>query len=111
MKLVTFHSRSRDNRIGAVAADGTIVDLNAAWALYLRNVRREGAFYALADARVPTNMRGLFENGDSGLDAARAALDYVMKEGAETGPSGESLRFQKNEVKIEAPILPKKLCH
>jgi 2-keto-4-pentenoate hydratase/2-oxohepta-3-ene-1,7-dioic acid hydratase in catechol pathway len=111
MKLVTFHSRSRDNRIGAVAADGTIVDLNAAWALYLRNVRREGAFYALADARVPANMRGLFENGDSGLDAARAALDYVMKEGAETGPSGESLRFQKNEVKIKAPIVPKKFFH
>jgi 2-keto-4-pentenoate hydratase/2-oxohepta-3-ene-1,7-dioic acid hydratase in catechol pathway len=111
MKLVTFHSRSREDRIGAVAADGMIVDLNAAYALYLRNVQREGAFYALADARVPTDMRALFENGDRGLDAARAALDYVMKEGAEGGPSGESLRFQKGEVKIKAPIIPKKFFH
>jgi 2-keto-4-pentenoate hydratase/2-oxohepta-3-ene-1,7-dioic acid hydratase in catechol pathway len=111
MKLVTFHSRSREDRIGAVAADGMIVDLNAAYALYLRNVQREGAFYALADARVPADMRALFENGDRGLDAARAALDYVMKEGAEGGPSGESLRFQKGEVKIKAPIIPKKFFH
>ncbi len=111
MKLVTFNCRSRDNRIGAIAADGTIVDLNAAYALYLRNVQQEGAFYALADARVPANMRGLFENGDRGLDAARTALDYVTKEGAETGPSGETLRFQKKDARIRAPILPKKFFH
>jgi 2-keto-4-pentenoate hydratase/2-oxohepta-3-ene-1,7-dioic acid hydratase in catechol pathway len=111
MKLVTFHCRGREDRIGAIGADGTIVDLNAAHALYLRNVQREGAFYALADARVPANMRGLFENGDRGLDAARTSLDYVVKEGAEVGPSGETLRFQKSEVKIKAPIVPKKFFH
>jgi 2-keto-4-pentenoate hydratase/2-oxohepta-3-ene-1,7-dioic acid hydratase in catechol pathway len=111
MKLVTFHCRGREDRIGAIAADGSIVDLNAAYALYLRNVQHEGAFYALADARVPANMRRLFENGDRGLDAARAALDYVVKEGAEKGPSGESLRFQKSDVRIKAPIVPKKFFH
>jgi 2-keto-4-pentenoate hydratase/2-oxohepta-3-ene-1,7-dioic acid hydratase in catechol pathway len=111
MKLVTFHSRGRESRIGAIAADGTVVDLNAAYALYSQNVQLEGAFYALADARVPANMRALFENGDRGLDAARAALDYVVKEGAETGLSGESLRFQKGELKIKAPIIPKKFFH
>src|SRR5262252_5764881 len=111
MKLVSFNCHSRDDRIGAVAADGAIVDLNAAYALYLRNLQQEGAFYALADARLPANMRGLFENGDRGLDAARTALDYVVKEGAEAGPSGESLRFQKSEVKVKAPIVPKKFFH
>ena len=111
MKLVTFNPGSREDRIGAIANDGTIVDLNAAYALYLRNVQREGAFYALADARVPANMRGLFENGDRGLDAARTALDYVTKEGAETGPSVETLRFQESKVRIKAPIIPKKFFH
>ena len=111
MKLVTFNSGSREDRIGALAADGTIVDLNAAYALYLRNVEREGAFYALADARVPANMRGLFENGDRGLDAAHAALDYAMKEGTEDGASGERVRFKKSEVKTKAPIVPKKFFH
>src|SRR5215472_17040397 len=111
MKLVTFHSRNRENRIGAIAPDGSIIDLNAGYALYLRSVQQEGAFYELADARVPTNMRGLFERGDRGLDAARTALDYVTKEGVEVGPSGEPLRFQNNEVKIKAPIAPRKSFH
>ncbi len=53
MRLVTFHHSGRGDRVGAVASDGSIVDLNAAYALYLRNVQGEGAFYALADARVP----------------------------------------------------------
>lgn len=111
MKLVTFNRQGREDRIGALAADETIVDLNAAYALYLRNVQHESAFYALADARVPASMRGLFENGDRGLDAARTALNYAVKEGAEAGPSGEILRFEKSQVKIKAPILPKKFFH
>src|ERR1700676_2599759 len=112
MKLVTFHHSERDNRIGAVTADGSIVDLNAAYALYLRDVEREGAFYALADARVPAEMRGLFENGDRGLDAARSALEYSLKEGPETkGPSGERIVFRRDAVRIKAPIIPKKFFH
>src|SRR5438270_8825298 len=113
MKLVTFHSAGRGNRVGAVTPDGkSIVDLNAAYALYLRNVQGEGAFYPLADARVPADMRGLFENGDRGLDAARTALEFAAKEGLNTvGPSGESILFPRDEVQIKAPIYPKKFFH
>src|SRR6266571_896649 len=112
MKLVTFHSQGRETRIGALAADSQIVDLNAAYATYLRNERNEGAFYALADARVPAEMRRLFENGDRGLNAARAALDYALKLGPEaTGPSGEPLIFRRNAVKLKAPIIPRKFFH
>src|SRR5258708_33546703 len=103
MKLVTFHSEVRGNRVGALAADGNIVDLNAAYALYLRNVEGEGAFYALADARVPADMRGLFENGDRGLDAARAALDYALKEGpAMAGASCGGVLVRRDAVSIKA---------
>ncbi|MGA7908069.1 MAG: fumarylacetoacetate hydrolase family protein [Candidatus Sulfotelmatobacter sp.] len=111
MKLVTFHSQARENRIGACIPDGQIVDLNAAYALYLRNTEREGAFYALADARVPANMRGLFANGDRGLDAASLALDYALREGATSGPSGEPIVFAREEVQVKAPIIPKKFFH
>jgi 2-keto-4-pentenoate hydratase/2-oxohepta-3-ene-1,7-dioic acid hydratase in catechol pathway len=111
MKLVSFHSQSRQDRIGAVTPAG-IVDLNAAYALYLRNVKREGAFYPLADARVPANMRGFFENGDRGLDAARTAVEYALKEGPPlSGASGEPIFFQRDAVRIKAPILPKKFFH
>src|ERR1700680_5243218 len=104
MKLVTFHHLGRGDRVGAATADGSIVDLNAAYALYRRNVEREGAFYALADARVPAEMRGVFENGDRGLDAARAALAYAVKEGTSaTGPNGEAIFFRRDAVRIKAP--------
>ncbi len=112
MRLVTFNWGAREQRIGAVAPNGSIVDLNTAYALYLRNVEQEGAFYALADARVPADMRGLFENGDRGLDAARAALEYALKEGpGAKGPNGELVFFRRETVRIKAPIIPKKFFH
>jgi len=112
MKLVTFHAQARENRMGAITPGGQIVDLNAAYALYLRNAKQEGAFYALADARVPSDMRGLFANGDRGLDAARVALDYAMKEGPEvSGASGEPIFFDRDQARIKAPISPKKFFH
>jgi 2-keto-4-pentenoate hydratase/2-oxohepta-3-ene-1,7-dioic acid hydratase in catechol pathway len=112
MKLVTFSWGAREPRIGAVAANGNIVDLNTAYALYLRNVGQEGEFYALADARLPADMRGLFENGDRGLDAAHVALDYAVKEGPEAkGPNGEPAFFRREAVRIKAPIIPKKFFH
>src|SRR6266478_1089973 len=112
MKLVTFQGASRETCIGALAAEGWIVDLNAAYASYLRIVEREGAFYAHADARVPPDMRGLFENGDRGLAAARTAFEYALKEGPETkGASGELVFFRKDAVRIKAPIVPKKFFH
>src|ERR1700752_4968247 len=101
MKLVTFHHSGRGDRIGAVADDGKIIDLNAAYALYLRDVEQEGAFYALADARVPAEMRLLFENGDRGLEEARTALEYAAKEGAlAKGPSGETITFERSAIRI-----------
>lgn len=112
MKLVTFNSGTRQDRIGALTAQNQIVDLNAAYALYLKNVQHEGAYYALADARVPANMRGLFENGDRGLDAARTALEYAQKEGSNTaGPAGEAIFFRREAIRIKAPIQPKKFFH
>jgi len=112
MKLVTFSWGARELGIGAVTANRSIVDLNTAYALYLRNVEQEGAFYALADARVPADMRGLFQNGDRGLDAARVALDYALQEGPEAkGANGEPVFFRREAVRIKAPIIPKKFFH
>ncbi|HEY2460692.1 MAG TPA: fumarylacetoacetate hydrolase family protein [Candidatus Acidoferrum sp.] len=112
MKLVSFHGQERKNRVGAIAPGDRMVDLNAAYALYLRDVETEGAFYALADARVPSDMRGLFENGDRGLNAARTAFDYVLRQGPRVaGPSGEPIIFRRDSVTIKAPIAPKKFFH
>src|SRR5271170_5085483 len=112
MKLMTFQTGPRQKRIGALAPDGQIVDLNFAYALYLRDVEQDPAAYRVADARVPADMRGLFEGGDQSLDAARAALKHAIDSGPRaTGPSGERIFFRSKDVKLKAPISPKKFFH
>jgi len=112
MRLVTFEDASRRSRIGALAGDDRIVDLTTAYALYLRDQEKEGAYDRLAEARVPPLMRGLFEGGDRSLDAARSALDYVVAQGKNVaGPSGETVVYQRKDVRLRAPIKPYKFFH
>lgn len=112
MRLVTFEDSRRRSRIGALTADGRVVDLNTAYALYLRDVEREADFERVAEVRVPPLMRGLFEGGDRSLEAARAAFDYVVQQGeAVTGPAGEPAVYRREAVKLKAPIKPIKFFH
>ncbi len=112
MRLVTFEDRARRNRIGALTHEDFIVDLNTACALYLRDVRGESAYARLADARVPPEMRLLFEGGEKSLDTARGAFEYARKQGnGVTGPSGEPVVYRREEVQLRAPIKPKKFFH
>src|SRR4029077_6534806 len=83
-------------------------------ALYLRDVESEAIFYRMADALVPPDMRALFRGGDTSLDAARKALDYVTHLGAGaavTGPRLETLVYSLNDIQLKAPIIPKKFFH
>jgi hypothetical protein len=70
MRLVSFENSVGQRRIGAVTPDGRIVDLNSACVLYLRDVEGAEACARLSDAIVPADMRGLFEGGDTSLEAA-----------------------------------------
>jgi 2-keto-4-pentenoate hydratase/2-oxohepta-3-ene-1,7-dioic acid hydratase in catechol pathway len=111
MKLVTFEQGAQ-TRIGALHGSGQIVDLHIACALYLRDVEGEPIFYRLADALVPPDMRALFRGGDTSLEAAHKAVDYVAHLGADArGPRGEALLYSLDEVKLKAPIIPKKFFH
>jgi 2-keto-4-pentenoate hydratase/2-oxohepta-3-ene-1,7-dioic acid hydratase in catechol pathway len=112
MRLVTFEDGARQPRIGAVTADGRVVDLNSACALYLREVENESAYTRLADALVPANMRALFEGGDTSLEAAQKAFDFaVALEADAAGVRGEPLFHELEDVRLRAPIIPKKFFH
>src|SRR5271166_4747137 len=120
MKLVTFENAARQSRIGALLGD-RIVDLHTACALYLRDVEGEAIFYRMADALVPPDMRALFRGGDTSLEAARKALDYVAHLSAGgagvsgvasvVGPRGEALLYSLGDIQLKAPIIPKKFFH
>jgi 2-keto-4-pentenoate hydratase/2-oxohepta-3-ene-1,7-dioic acid hydratase in catechol pathway len=120
MKLVTFENTARQSRIGAMLGDHRIVDLHTACALYLRDIENEAIFYRMADALVPPDMRALFRGGDTSLEAARKALDYVTHRGADggadggatlIGPRGEPVFYPAADVQLKAPIIPKKFFH
>jgi 2-keto-4-pentenoate hydratase/2-oxohepta-3-ene-1,7-dioic acid hydratase in catechol pathway len=82
MRLVSFSVPALGGahcRIGALLADGTVIDLNAAYTLLLE--RRNGLVDAgarrIAGAIVPTSMRAFLEGGAVSLDAARSVIDAV----------------------------------
>jgi 2-keto-4-pentenoate hydratase/2-oxohepta-3-ene-1,7-dioic acid hydratase in catechol pathway len=112
MRLVSFEDPAHQSRIGGVAADGRIVDLHSACALYLREVENEAAFYRLADALVPPDMRALFRGGDTSLEAAHKAFEFAMHAGQDVvGPRGESIFYAAGDIRLKAPIIPKKFFH
>jgi 2-keto-4-pentenoate hydratase/2-oxohepta-3-ene-1,7-dioic acid hydratase in catechol pathway len=112
MRLITFENSVRQSRIGALTPGERIIDLNSAYALYLRDVQQEGAYARLADAVVPTNMRGLFEGGDTSLEAAHTAFEHALnqREGV-TGVLGEPIFYPVTDIRLKAPIIPKKFFH
>jgi 2-keto-4-pentenoate hydratase/2-oxohepta-3-ene-1,7-dioic acid hydratase in catechol pathway len=112
MRLVTFENEFRQSRVGAVASDDTIIDLNAACAQYLRDVENEAACERLALALVPPRMRALFEGGETSLEAARKAFDYATQLDREIrGAKGEPIFYSRELVRLKAPIIPKKFFH
>ncbi len=98
MKLVLFGPK----RLGALQEDGTIVDLNLAYATLLSS-RGVDSPYARADAEVPSDLLAFIEEGDSALEAAEEAITMV-KGGVAEGPRGERLACRCEEVKIHAPL-------
>ncbi len=112
MKLVTFEPAPAVSRIGAVRSNSEVVDLTAAYALYAREVEREQACERVAAARVPPNMRQLYEGGDASLKAAEAAFRHVegLAPGA-AGTQGEMVVYSAAQAPLKAPIIPKKFFH
>src|SRR5215472_8549640 len=111
MRLVTFRNSAGQRRIGA-RLDGRIADLTSATATYLRDSKHEPAFSRLATAYVPPDMRLFFGGGDSSLDMARRALDFVSSHDDQSrGTEGEPVFYRAEEVQIEAPIVPRKFFH
>ncbi len=112
MRLLTFEDAAKRSRIGALVDGDRIVDLNAAYALYLRDTEGEKDFSRKAAALVPPNMRALFEGGDRSLDAARKGLEYALKlKGEVKGPGGDRIVYARAGVRWRAPIIPRKFFH
>jgi 2-keto-4-pentenoate hydratase/2-oxohepta-3-ene-1,7-dioic acid hydratase in catechol pathway len=112
MKLVTFEDVSKRRHVGARTPAGEIVDLTSAYALYLRDIEEKKDAQHAAERFVPPNMRKLFLEGDKAMDAARRGYEHALKRGAQTvGLNGERVIHSAKDVKVRAPIIPRKFFH
>jgi 2-keto-4-pentenoate hydratase/2-oxohepta-3-ene-1,7-dioic acid hydratase in catechol pathway len=100
MKIVVY---GPFKRTGALC-DSSVVDLSYAYAKYLRERTDEPNPLEMADVVVPSDLARLIEGGPRALDAAKAALDYLLGQAQDKfGPRGETLVRRAADVRLHAP--------
>ncbi len=110
MKLCTFEIDSplgSIERLGLVRPGGQIADLNLAYALWLGETAGHPRAYEVADATVPPGMLEFLENGDTAMDAARAAIEHFgprLDDISLEGDDGERIVYAEKEVRLLAPL-------
>ena len=104
VKLVTFEVATDEGpfeRLGALTKD-SVIDLNLAQAALLK-VSGKNEPQKLADAILPADMLAFLDAGDDALDAARQALEFADRTTI-TGPRGERIVYQEQNIKLLAPV-------
>lgn len=108
MKLATYTPKGAQTHqpgLGAIIGE-EMIDLNYAYALYLREVEGEMRAYELASGRIPRDMIGFFQGGEKAIDAANRTVKFMKdnKNHDVKGISGEKLLYALADVKLLAPI-------
>jgi acylpyruvate hydrolase len=98
MKLVVYGPRKR---LGALLEDGSVVDINHAYAALLES-KGEPRACIKADAEAPSCLLAFIGEGDAGLKAAAKAVAYAKK--AKVAANGEQLIYKGGDVKLHAPL-------
>jgi 2-keto-4-pentenoate hydratase/2-oxohepta-3-ene-1,7-dioic acid hydratase in catechol pathway len=101
MKIVVFGSQ---RRVGAWQ-DDQIVDVNLAYARYLRERRNASDADAQANERVPTELERFIGGGPATLDAAQEAVEYALANGADGAHGGQPVVQPRSAVKLHAPSI------
>jgi acylpyruvate hydrolase len=103
MKLVTFKVHTEE-RLGAYVGN-KILDLNSAYALYIREAEGRENARGRSSALIPPCMKSFLAGGDEAMEAARKTIEYAkgLGEGA-VGVDGESLFLGENQVRLCAPV-------
>ncbi len=100
MKLVTFKYRDEE-KIGAVATNGHIVDLLGAYARFLRESEGHPHADQLATAILGRDMLEFLRRGPGAQDGARKALAYLSEN---TGDGSREMIFERDQVHLMAPV-------
>lgn len=106
MKYTTFKFNGQC-KIGALL-DEYLVDVQRAYALYLKEVEKDEQASDIANIVIPNDFVEFLEAGENSWVAAKEAYNYVKSMDKESlGINEEFLFYSLNNVKIQAPIRPK----
>ena len=101
MKLATWIKKEKkggEPRIGVLLDDPCMLDLQAAAALYLREVEKETRSSRLAAEFIPMDMCAFLGIGDEAMNLARRTVDFIQKRGHKRGPQRGQERRKENKV-------------
>jgi len=112
MRFVTFVKDSQKEGkhiLGAHLDENSILNLQAATALYLKEVEKEKRPYLLASQLIPTDMGAFLAQGEQAMNLARLTSDFVRqgrqkKKKSLQGLRGEALTFSLSEIVRKAPV-------
>lgn len=103
MKLLTFKVHTEE-RLGTYLGD-RIIDLNSAYALYLKEVERKVNARRWASAAVPPCMKDFLAGGEESLKAAEKTLSFVgNKDESNVGVDGERIFLTREDIRLCAPV-------
>jgi len=103
MKLLTFKVHTEE-RLGTYLGDW-IIDLNSAYALYLKEVERKVNPRRWASAAVPPCMKDFLAGGKESLKAAEKTLGFVgNKDESDVGLDGERIFLTREDIRLCAPV-------
>ena len=102
MKLCSFNV-GEIKRIGVLMPNGQVADCNYAYAAYLVN-RGVSNPQKRADIIVPSEMIPMIECGEDGKNELRLAMAYVEANPEVTGPCGERILYNCEDIHFRAPV-------
>ncbi|MGQ9679861.1 MAG: fumarylacetoacetate hydrolase family protein [Candidatus Bathyarchaeia archaeon] len=104
MKLVSFKVH-KDQRLG-VLINEQIVDLNSAYALYLKEIEGRDYPERSASAMIPPDMIGFLQGGSDSFKEAEKTLRFLKERGRVdlVGLDGERIFLDGGEVRLSAPV-------
>lgn len=106
MKYSTFKFNGQC-RIGALL-DDCLVDVQRAYALYLKEVEKDEQADAMANTIIPNDFISFLEAGERSWEAAKSAYEFVKGMDRKTlGINEEFLFYPLKDVKLQMPIKPK----
>ncbi len=100
MKLVSFVCQKQE-RIGALDRAGRILDLNRAYACFLRETESIPAADRFARAVLGRNMVEFLSRGKKSMDAARQGLEHIAAGGSN---NWTDILFDSKEIRLLAPV-------